>query len=372
MFDGRLGIQQRVLPRYRLPVFERLADDCQGGLSVFAGRPRPQEAIATVEAAMIRHERLRYVEGNNVHILHGSLYLCYQRGLLAWLEAWQPSVLVVEANARYLSTPAAIRWMRNRQRPVLGWGLGAPRVEGPLARLREKQRERFLNHFDALIAYSRRGAEEYARTGFPRERIFVAPNAVAPPPRQRPPERPHRFEPRPTVLFVGRLQARKRIDNLLHACAALPEGSQPRLLIVGEGPARAALEGLARQVYPRAEFVGACYGETLRSFFLAADLFVLPGTGGLAVQEAMAHGLPVIVAEGDGTQDDLVRPSNGWQVPPGDLPALVRALQEAFSDAARLRAMGLESYRIIREEINLERMAAVFLDAISSVVRQTS
>ena len=42
--------------------------------------------------------------------------------------------------------------------------------------------------------------------------------------------------------------------------------------------------------------------------FAGADLFVLPGTGGLAVQEAMSYALPVIVAKGDGTQEDLVRP----------------------------------------------------------------
>ncbi len=367
MFDGRLGLQQRVLPRYRLPFLTRLAMACRDGLSVFAGHPRPQEAIAIANAAMIEGTPLRYVEGHNLHILSGSLYLCYQRGLLDWLEDWQPSALVVEANARYLSTPAAIRWMKQRQRPVLGWGLGAPLPRGPLAGLRQRQRGRFLPRFDALIAYSRRGAEEYARAGFPPERIFVAPNAVVPAPSQPPPERPPRFEGRPTVLFVGRLQARKRIDNLLYACAALPERIQPRVLIVGDGPARPALENLARRLYPRAEFVGAQHGEALPPFFRAADLFVLPGTGGLAVQEAMAHGLPVIVAEGDGTQDDLVRPGSGWRIPPGDVAALAETLQEALSDPLRLRHMGLEAYRLVKEEINLERMVEAFLVALKAV-----
>ncbi len=48
-------------------------------------------------------------------------------------------------------------------------------------------------------------------------------------------------------------------------------------------------------------------GRNLDSYFSSADLFVLPGTGGLAVQEAMSHGLPVIMGQGDGTNDDLVR-----------------------------------------------------------------
>ena len=101
-----------------------------------------------------------------------------------------------------------------------------------------------------------------------------------------------------------------------------------------------------------------------------ADLFVLPGTGGLAVQQAMSFGLPVIVAEGDGTQDDLVRPGNGWRIPANDLQSLTTALQDALADASRLRKMGAESYRIVAEEANLERMVQVFIEALVSVRAQ--
>jgi glycosyltransferase involved in cell wall biosynthesis len=141
---------------------------------------------------------------------------------------------------------------------------------------------------------------------------------------------------------------------------------QPRLLIVGDGPARVELEDEAQQVYPAAEFTGARHGEALASLFKLADLFVLPGTGGLAVQQAMAYGLPVIVAQGDGTQDDLVRTGNGWQVPPGDLPALQACLAAALTDPTRLRQMGAESYRIARDEINIEQMVVAFIRALNS------
>ena len=74
------------------------------------------------------------------------------------------------------------------------------------------------------------------------------------------------------------------------------------------------LEALAQTVYPAAEFPGAKHGTELAGYFSAADLFVLPGTGGLAVQEAMSYGLPVIMGQGDGTNDQLVRP-DGTRVP---------------------------------------------------------
>jgi glycosyltransferase involved in cell wall biosynthesis len=219
-----------------------------------------------------------------------------------------------------------------------------------------------------MIAYSQRGADEYIRMGFPTERVFVAPNAVARRPIQPPAERPPAFAGRPVVLFVGRLQMRKRIDNLLRACAALPPELQPDLWVIGDGPAMADFQALAQQVYPQAHFPGAKRDAELEAYFSAADLFVLPGTGGLAVQEAMAHGLPVIVAEGDGTQDDLVRPENGWRVPPGDTNALAQTLREALSDASRLRRMGRESFHIVAEEANIERMVSVFVQAINTVM----
>ena len=121
---------------------------------------------------------------------------------------------------------------------------------------------------------------------------------------------------------------------------------------------------MAKQVYPEAHFAGAKHGKELEPFFAEADLFVLPGTGGLVIQEAMAHGLPVIVAKGDGTQDDLVRERNGWQIPAEDERALVNTMREALSDMVRLRRMGEESFRIVDEEINLEKMVEAFVGAL--------
>ena len=360
-FDGRLGLVQRVLPSYRVPFFDALSDACAGGLSLFAGQPRPEESIDTSAAL----QRAQHAPARNIHILSTAspLYFCYQAGLVNWLSRWDPQALILEANFRYLAYPAGIRWMKQRGRPVIGWGLGAPLERGPLSGLRRG----FLRQFDAMIAYSQTGAEQYAAAGIPASQIFVAPNAVAPAPRGPFPSRPAGFSARPSILFVGRLQSRKRLPALLRACAGLPAALQPRLVIVGDGPEAASLRELARGVYPAAEFVGAKHGAELEPFFLAADLFVLPGTGGLAVQQAMSFGLPVIVAQGDGTQADLVRPANGWQIPPGDDAALVSTLLTALSDPARLRAMGAESYRIVSEEINLEKMVSVFVSALNSV-----
>ena len=351
-FNGKLGLQQRVLPSYRVPFFDLLARHCNGGMNLFAGKARPQEMIAGGTTQVAHH-----VEAKNIHLFNGRFYLCYQQGFLDWLADWNPDALIMEANPRYLASPSAVSWMHKRRRRVIGWGLGAPKQSGLW--------KRFIGQFDGMIAYSQRGADEYAALGFPREKIFVAHNSVSSAPTLPIPSRPSDFDLRPTLLFVGRLQARKRVDSLLRACAEME--SQPRLLIVGDGPERESLEILAKEVYPSAEFVGAKHGAELKPYFEQADLFVLPGTGGLAVQEAMSYGLPVIVAKGDGTQDDLVRAGNGWQIEPENYDALVTTMKNALSDIARLREMGMESFHIVSEEINIEKMAETFVKALNSI-----
>ncbi len=364
-FSGRLGIQQRVLPRYRAPFFELLASACEGGLGVFAGDPGSKEGI--VPADSLHTARLFRMRNLTTASAASPLYLGWQAGLLDGLKSWQPDVLVVETNPRNLSTFLAIRWMHARRSPIIGWGLGAPPVRGSWSPISRYLRDQLIHACDGLIAYSQQGANQYARLGFPAERIAVAPNAVAPAPDQAAPERSAALTDRKTVLFVGRLQARKRVDALLEVCAALPDVLQPELWVVGDGPARGELETLSEAIYPRARFFGARHGEELAGIFASADLFVLPGTGGLAVQEAMAAGLPVVVAEGDGTQNDLVGPRNGWLIPPDDEAALSGALREALADLPRLRRMGAESYRIVAEEINLEKMVAAFVQTVKRI-----
>ncbi len=352
----KLGILQRVLTDYRVPFFDFLAGRFPAGVQIAAGEPRPEEQIVRGTPAKCGFHAVR-----NIHVLKGGMYLCQQVGVIDWLESWQPDALIVEANPRYLATPQVVRWLHQHRRPVVGWGLGVP----PGGVIRANLRLAFLKQFDALLTYSRAGQSQYVSTGLPAESIFLAPNAAAFRPTGDLPVHRVSFADGPAkIIFVGRLQARKRVDLLLRACAALEPGIQPDLVIVGDGPEKAALQDLAGEVYPRAEFTGDLRGLELDARFREADLFVLPGTGGLALQQALSFALPAIAAEGDGTQMDLVRPDNGWLVKPGDLESLKITLRQALTNPMDLVIKGQESFRIVRDEVNMERMADAFMDAV--------
>lgn len=362
IFPGNVGLQQRLLPKYRVAFLNHLAKACQGGLSVFAGKPRQDESIVTV------HEipNAEFVRARNLHLFRGKFYLCLQSGLLSWLKRWDPSALILEANFRYPINRLAINWMHQRGRPVIGWGLGARKSRGLFSGIQNRMRSGYLSCFDALITYSTKGAEQCIATGVSEEKVFVAVNSLSSALDKMPERKP--LEGRKLcVLHVGRLQERKRLDLLIRACAAQERG--PELWIVGDGPEQENLKALASEIYPNTKFSGFLQGTDLEQRFKSADLFVLPGTGGLAVQEAMVYGLPIIVGEADGTQLDLVFPENGWHIIPGDLDDLVKTMRLAFSDPARLAIMGEASYQVVRDRANIEIMVEVFVRALEFASR---
>ncbi len=360
----RLGIQQRVLPIYRAPFFDLLAANFEKGGELFAGLQRAGEGI--VEADKLSSAKL--APAHNFYLPLGRSYLLWQTNILGWLRRWKPDCLIVEANPRNLTAIAAANWMHRHKGKVIGWGLGAP-VEGRLSGLRTRYWRWLVSHFDGMIAYSQVGSVQYARLGFDTERIFISRNAVAARPTQKSIVRESKGKTqRATFLFVGRLVAQKRVDLLLRACNALPQNLQPEMWIVGEGPMRGEWEHLSRELYPKAKFYGEMHGERLDELFRKADLFVLPGTGGLAVQQAMSYSLPVIVGQADGTQADLVRSENGWQLPDTSVKSLKYALTTALNDVPALRKKGKASYAIVANEINLEAMVAGHTRAIMKVM----
>jgi glycosyltransferase involved in cell wall biosynthesis len=152
-----------------------------------------------------------------------------------------------------------------------------------------------------------------------------------------------------SVLFVGRLDKEKNVDQLIRAAAALPD---VRLEIVGDGACRETLTALAERlgVWARIRFHGFVSDRDLVTAYQHADVFCMPGTAelqSLATMEAMAAGLPVIAADAMALPH-LVRPGvNGLLYPPGNVALLAAALTECANNPAGRAAMGHASRTII-------------------------
>jgi glycosyltransferase involved in cell wall biosynthesis len=203
---------------------------------------------------------------------------------------------------------------------------------------------RWLKRADRLLCLSESIRQEAIACGFRPEQTVLAPNGVdterfapATPDARAAARRDLGLEDGTfTALFVGRLVQRKGVDVLLQAWARSASARSGRLLLVGDGPERARLEGMAHAlgIAGSVHFAGE-RTDTL-AFYAAADAFVFPSRReGLpnALLEAMSCGLASIATRIGGCTD-VVTDGVGLLVPADDPAALGTALDGLAGDAA--------------------------------------
>ncbi len=177
-----------------------------------------------------------------------------------------------------------------------------------------------------------------------------------------------RLEGKRVMIFTGRLVPHKGVDVILEALAQLPKDVV--LVVIGAGPRLPSLVGIARRlgVEDRVRFCPAVSDEDLPRFLALGDVFVFPSQNrlegfGLVVAEAMAAGLPVVVADMPGVREVIEPGREGLLAEPliaTDLADKVRivlddpALAKRMGRAARDRAEALYALPVVaRSLINL-------------------
>jgi phosphatidylinositol alpha 1,6-mannosyltransferase len=168
----------------------------------------------------------------------------------------------------------------------------------------------------------------------------------------------------PSILFVGRMDQEKRVDELIRAFAALPAGVAAELDLIGDGPERADWTSLAQSlgIADRVRFRGFVSEEELLEAYARAEVFCMPGVAelqSLVTLEAMSACTAVIAADAMALPH-LVRPGrNGWLYQPGDVAELTGRLTTLLGDAGLRRRMGAASREMVAEH-SLEATLTTF------------
>ncbi len=227
---------------------------------------------------------------------------------------------------------------------------------------------RFYPEADVVVAVSDAVADDLARsTGLARGAITTIYNpfdleriaALAAEPA------PHPWladqEP-PVVLGVGRLAAQKDFATLLRAFARVRARTEARLVILGEGEERAALEALARELGIDGDLLLPGYTANPFPWLARARVFALSSVWeGLAnvLVEALACGTPVVSTRCPGSAEILADPAHGRLVEVGDAEALAGAI------AATLRsAVDRDALRKRAGDFSLESSVERYLEAL--------
>lgn len=182
---------------------------------------------------------------------------------------------------------------------------------------------------------------------------------------------PHRMNPSrtPSFLYLARLDPIKGLDLLLPAFArVLAKHPAAQLILAGDGEP-AYIEALKQQaaelkIAAAITWTGFVAGGAKRDWFARADVFVLPSYSenfGLAVVEAMAMGLAVIVTPGVGIADEIKASGAGIVVEP-HAAALARAMLELADNAARCDELGGLGCKLVAEKYSVEAMTRALID----------
>jgi phosphatidylinositol alpha-mannosyltransferase len=174
----------------------------------------------------------------------------------------------------------------------------------------------------------------------------IVPNGIDVDRFQRPAERPPEMrDSGPYVLFVGRLEPRKGVDCLVRAMAIVQQRiPAARLVIVGDGPDRRAIEAVARDAGVRIAFIGRVQDEELPSYYGAADVVCAPALGGesfgIVLLEAMAARRPIVATRIEGYVELLAGAGSSLLVDPGEPGPLADAIVTLLGDPDLCRSLG--------------------------------
>jgi glycosyltransferase involved in cell wall biosynthesis len=231
---------------------------------------------------------------------------------------------------------AAIRWALKRNVPLFfrGETSDAPRAARSWWRalLRDLLLRRLYRRCTAVLYLGENSRSHYRRLGVPEDKLVHAPYCVDTSMfetgeqarallRMQTRIQAGIAEDAWVLLFSGKLSWRKGVDLIPQAAALLPEHLRRRLHLVfaGDGEKRAELEvACASSAGIPAHFAGFVNQSGLSAWYHASDALLLPSremeTWGLVVNDALHHGLPVVVSEAVGCAPDLVLPGRTGEV----------------------------------------------------------
>jgi glycosyltransferase involved in cell wall biosynthesis len=368
----RVAVMKRMICGYQMPYYLLLNDRLKHKnieLKVFCGTTQDAGYIY----ADTFFKRLPKMEFN-VRIGGLQEKLVILPSLFSALVKYRPDVIVAEDISAMPNCITVLFYCKLFKIPYIVWGPGSIPKKKP-SRMRiflEPVIASFRSGSQNILCYSSY-AEDYYSTKYGK-RCYIAYNSAIS--RHLPAEyseieanigvKYKNSEPF-NLVFIGRLMPQKRVDLLL---AALSKINRPvTLFIIGEGNIKNSLLEMTQKlnIADRVCFMGEISEHSRkRKIFMNAHLGILPGLGGLAIQEMMWYGIPVIATSADGTEQDLIVKSKaGIYINDMDENRLSDAIQSFVNMPYESKtSMALNALKVVYEKYNMDSMLDAFEKAI--------
>lgn len=374
----RVAILYRVIQEWRRPIFNRLHENPELSITLYHGPDFSGSKVVSSKKGLELPVKKQWSLKLRKESKNGLIAMPISPFLFFSLIRDRPDVVVTEGASNLFNAIIGFIYCKLFRKKFIWWSLG--KLSGTVhTGLRKKLDSviQFLErNSDAIISYSTLGKEYFNSIGVPDRRIYVAVNVVDTTTKLHALDQvkdvsfidPIRADAKMIVLFVGAFTKQKRLEVLVEAFAEFQKKAiDAKLILVGDGPVKKEIERIVLEKgIPGVELTGKVF-EGVERYFMSADLFVLPGLGGLAVSEAMLYGLPVIASIGDGCEKDLITTGeNGIIDESLGKEKLANYLLEFYEDPEKLRCFQEAASNTIRNKHNLENYLSQVVSAIKS------
>jgi glycogen(starch) synthase len=175
------------------------------------------------------------------------------------------------------------------------------------------------------------------------------------------------------VLTVCRLVPEKGVQTLIRAASRLRDISELKVVVVGDGPYRGALEGLVKDLGLDGivRFDGWVHGRQIGLYYSAADCFVLASVEesfGIVLLEALMYGLPVIASDTWGAREILGEKLPDFLFPVDDEVTLAEKIRRVYLDKEVGDVVGRMGREFVLERFSPERVYRRLMDVYSAVL----
>ncbi len=372
----KVVVLYRVVQEWRRPIFNKLSQLDDIDLVLLHGPDfEGSKVVSSTNKTDFRKKRLFSFklrrEGNA-----GLIAMPISPFLLLHLMREKPDVIITEGTSNLFNAFVAFIYCRFTSAKYIWWSLG--KLKGTVYTGARKKLENLIQYIernsDAIISYSSLGKKYFQSIGVNEEKIFVAVNVVDTDSKYNELNNSYiektiftnkKFD----VLFVGALTKQKKIEVLIKAYSLFEKNRvNSCLTIVGDGSEMEKLQQLAYDLGVKSiKFEGKVF-DGVYKYFINADVFVLPGLGGLAISESMLYGVPVIASIGDGCENDLITHNvSGIIDEKLDEQSLSVYLQELYNDPEKLEKFKNNAASTIKNKYNVKTYLQQIVAAIQSV-----
>ena len=368
----KVAIIYRVIQHYRAPFFELLSNDRNINLTVLHGPDFKNTKVVSKKNDRNFNSKKIFSIKLKYKTINGDGYMPISPFLLFELFKLKPDVIISEGASNLFNALQGFIYCRITNKKFVWWSLGE--IQNRKKSMLRKIFDRLIHFIEknshSIITYSSIGMKYFLSLGIKKDKIYKALNVVDTDSvisklnlkiKRKSPiyKSNYKFK----IIFVGALIKEKNIDNLIRAFAIMKNIDENiELIIVGDGPYKSELIKLKKHLNVKnINFVGSQF-DNIDFYWRSADLFVLPGLGGLAISEAMCYSLPILCSIGDGCEVDLVNKKNGIIEKDMTPENIAKHIEHLIKQD--LKSMGSESLRIILERYNTKNYVRKIIESI--------